>query len=106
MTGATGKDGVAGVSISSVTNKYAVSTSKTTAPTSWKDTPQTIDATNKYLWNYEIITYSNGNTDETDPRVIGAYGDKGIDGGNGKGIVSITEYFKVGTSKTTAPTGD
>lgn len=107
-TGATGKDGAAGVSISSVTNKYAVSTSKTTAPTSWKDTPQTMDATNKYLWNYEIITYSNGNTDETDPRVIGAYGDKGADGtsgSDGRGITSITEYFKVSTSNTTAPTG-
>ena len=109
--GKDGQDGTNGVGVKSIVNKYALTTD-TTAPsktsTSWKDTPQTITSTNKYLWNYEIITYTNNTTNETTPHIIGAYGDKGTDGGNGtdgKGIVSITEYFKVGTSNTTAPTG-
>lgn len=102
-------DGTSGVGIKSIVNKYALTTD-TTAPsktsTSWKDTPQTITSTNKYLWNYEIVTYTNNATSETTPHIIGAYGDKGTDGGNGtdgKGIVSITEHFQVGTSNTTAP---
>ena len=108
---ATGKPGTAGVGIKSVTNKNALSTSNTEAPADdkWQDTPQTMDSENKYLWNYEIVTYTNNTKTETDPRVIGVYGDKGEDGvigSDGKGIVSITEYFKAGSSNTSAPTGN
>ena len=109
--GKDGQDGENGVGIASITNKYAVSASKDTAPTSWYDNPQTMTSTNKYLWNYEIITYTKGSPTETTPRIIGVYGDKGKDGSNGsngsdgKGIVSITEYFKASSSKDTAPSG-
>ena len=110
--GKDGQDGQNGVGITSITNKYAVSASKDTAPTSWYDSPQTMTSTNKYLWNYEIITYTEGSPTETSPRIIGVYGDKGKDGSNGsngsdgKGIVSITEYFKASSSKDTAPSGE
>ena len=110
--GKDGQDGENGVGIASVTNKYAVSASKDTTPTSWYDNPQTMTSTNKYLWNYEIITYTKGNPTETTPRIIGVYGDKGKDGtdgsngSDGKGIVSITEYFKASSSKDTAPSGE
>lgn len=103
-------DGSQGVGIQSVTNKYAVSTSNTTEPTTWYDTPQTMTSTKKYLWNYEIITYTNSTTTETDARVIGVYGDTGQNGSNGtngedgKGISNIKEYYQVSTSNTTAPT--
>ena len=79
-----------GVSITSVTNKYAVSSSNSTAPTTWYDAVQTMTSTNRYLWSYEIITYSNGNTSETDKRVIGVYGNTGA---TGNGISNITEYY-------------
>lgn len=39
-----------------------------------------LTATNKYLWNYELITYTDGATAKTSAVVIGVYGDKGNDG--------------------------
>lgn len=98
-----GTDGTNGIGIKSVTNKYQVSSSNTTAPTTWKDTPQTMTATNKYLWNYEIITYSDNTTTTSTPAVIGAYGDKGNAGTNGVSVSSITEYYAVSSSNSTAP---
>ncbi len=101
VTGGKGETGKDGVGISSVVNKYAVSSSSTTAPTSWQSTVPVMTATNKYLWNYEILTYSNGTTSETQKRVIGVYGDKGNTGGTGpagKGIKSIAEYYLASTA--------
>ena len=70
-------DGADGNGIKSVTEHYQVSTSNTTAPTSWQDTVPTMTATNKYLWNYETIAYTDGTASDSKKRVIGAYGDKG-----------------------------
>ena len=39
--------------------------------------------TNRYLWNYEIVTYTNSTTSETKKRVIGAYGNTGNTGATG-----------------------
>lgn len=91
--GADGTDGTNGVGIKSITNKYAVSASNTTAPTSWSDTVPTMTTTNRYLWNYEIVTYTNDTTSETKKRVIGVYGNTGNTGATGVGIKSITEYY-------------
>ena len=38
----------------------------------------------KYLWNYEIITYTNGSKTESDPVIIGAFG---VDGNSITGVV-------------------
>lgn len=94
--GEDGANGTNGVGIKSITNKYAVSASNTTAPTSWSDTVPTMTTTNRYLWNYEIVTYTNSTTSETKKRVIGAYGNTGntgATGATGVGIKSITEYY-------------
>ena len=106
IAGAKGQDGINGTSISSITEYYAVSSSNSSAPadSAFKTTMQTMTATNKYLWNYEVITYSNNNTQKTIKRVIGTYGDKGTDGTNGIGIKSVTNKYQVSTSNTTAPT--
>lgn len=93
--GTNGTNGTNGVGITSIANKYAVNDSATKAPTSWQDTVPTMTATNRYLWNYEIITYSNGATAETAQRVIGVYGDTGS---AGKGIASIIEHYLVSAS--------
>ncbi len=72
-----------GKSIVSVTEYYLVSSSKTGVTTSasgWSTSIPTMTATNKYLWNYEKITYSEGDPTNTAPVVIGVYGDKGNDG--------------------------
>ena len=78
-----GDTGATGNGISGITEYYQVSASNTTAPTSWATTIPAMTATNKYLWNYEKITYTNGNTEETNKRVIGVYGDKGATGAQG-----------------------
>lgn len=96
-----GKDGAAGKGIKSIAEKYAVSSSNSTAPTTWYDSVQTMTSTNKYLWNYEIVTYTDNTTSTTAKRVIGVYGDKGQTGNNGatgptgKGIKTITNYYLV-----------
>ena len=94
--GDTGATGSSGVGINSITEYYAVSSSNTTAPTSWSTTVQNMTSTNKYLWNYETITYSNNTTTNTSKRVIGVYGDKGntgATGATGNGISKIVNYY-------------
>ena len=103
--GDTGGTGATGNGISSITEYYAVSVSNTTAPTSWSTTPPTMTATNKYLWNYEVIKYTDGTSKETSKRVIGAYGDKGATGATGKGVKSAATTYQASNSGTTVPTG-
>lgn len=103
VTGSQGNDGATGVGIKNIAEHYAVSTSNTTAPTAWQDNPPTMTATNKYLWNYETITYTNNATSNSAKRVIGVYGDKGQTGGTGatgNGIKSITNYYLATASAT------
>lgn len=83
QTGNTGATGPTGNGIKSITEYYQISTSNTTAPTTWLTTVPTLTATNKYLWNYEKITYTNGTSVDTAKRVIGVYGDKGNTGATG-----------------------
>ena len=66
-----------GRGIKSVTEYYARSISNSSAPSSWNTTPPTLTATYKYLWNYEVITYTDDTTSKTTPAVIGVYGDTG-----------------------------
>ncbi len=82
--GATGGTGPTGNGIKSITEHYAVSTSNSSAPTTWSTTVPTMTETNKYLWNYETITYTNNTTNDTAKRVIGVYGNKGATGEDGK----------------------
>lgn len=109
--GDTGATGPTGVGIKSITEYYAVSTTNTTAPTSWVTSIPTLTASNKYLWNYETVTYTNNSTVSTSKRVIGVYGDKGLKGDKGatgaagNGIASTAVAYQAGSSGTTAPTG-
>lgn len=105
VTGNTGAKGDTGNGIKSITEYYQVSTSNTTAPTSWATTPPALTSTNKYLWNYETITYTSGSTASTEKRVIGVYGDQGTKGDAGRGIKSTATTYQAGASGTTAPTG-
>ena len=82
--GEKGANGDDGNGISSITEHYAVSSSNTTAPASWSTTVPTMTKTNKYLWNYETIKYTNGTSVDTAKRVIGVYGDTGQNGTPGR----------------------
>ena len=78
-----GDTGSTGNGLKSITEHYAVSASNSTVPTSWSSTVPTMTESNKYLWNYETITYTNGTTVDTTKRVIGVYGNKGATGATG-----------------------
>lgn len=105
--GETGQNGTNGVGISSIVEYYAVSNSNITEPTNWYTTPQTMTTTNKYLWNYELITYTDSTTYSSPASVIGVYGDKGQNGTNGAdgvGVSAIEEQYYLSTSSS-SPTG-
>lgn len=82
--GSAGIDGTDGKGIESIKEHYAVSTSNTVTPTSWLDDVPVTNPVNKYLWNYETITYTNGTSVDSKKRVIGVYGDTGKDGAKGE----------------------
>ena len=118
--GDTGAPGASGIGISTIREHYAVSSSNTAAPNSWSDTPPAMTTTNRYLWNYETITYTNNTSTDTQKRVIGVYGDtgakgatgadgaKGENGADGRGIKSIINYYLAsayGSGITTASYG-
>ena len=106
--GEQGKPGVDGVGIEAVEEYYAVSTSNTTAPSTWSKSVPTMTTTNKYLWNYEKIIYSDETFRESEKRVIGVYGNTGSTGAQGNGISSITNYYLASTAAsgvTTATSG-
>lgn len=65
-----------GKGIASVTEEYGVSTSQSTQPSSWQNTPPAMSDTNKYLWNRETTTYTDNST-KTTTHIIAIYGDKG-----------------------------
>ena len=103
--GEKGANGDVGNGIASITEHYAVSSSNTTAPASWSTTVPTMTKTNKYLWNYETIKYTNGNSVNTTKRVIGVYGDTGPAGTNGKGIKSVTNRYLATNASSGVTTG-
>ena len=82
MYAADGADGTDGRGIRSVREQYGVSSQQGVQPSSWQDTMPTLSATNKYLWNRETTTYTDGSTD-TRTHIIAVYGDKGDQGAPG-----------------------
>lgn len=100
--GSKGENGKDGNGIKSIVNYYlatASSSGVTTTTSGWSTTVQNVTSSKKYLWNYEVVTYTKGNPTTTTPCIIGAYGDTGAKGDTGKGISSITEQYYLSTSK-------
>lgn len=106
--GEQGSNGSDGKGISNIVHHYLV-TNTTTGITSntagWKDSPQSVTATNKYLWYYQTINYTTGSPTNTTPAIIGVYGDTGNKGAAGKGISSVTPQYYLSTSNTTQTGG-
>ena len=73
------EDGTDGRGIQSVREQYGVSSQQGVQPSVWQDTIPSMSATNKYLWNRETTTYTDGST-ETRTHIIAVYGDKGEPG--------------------------
>ena len=124
--GDTGDKGATGNGIKSIAYTYARTTSQTapSADSITATTMPTIDATNKYLWQKEVITYTNGQSQTTvlllavygntgskgDKGDPGIKGDTGAPGSPGKDGTSVTITsqaitYQASSSGTTIPTG-
>lgn len=132
-TGPRGPTGATGNGIKSIVYTYARTTSQTApdASTITSTTMPTLDATNKYLWQKEVITYTNnqrqetvlllavygdrGATGATGPQGVkgdtgpkgpqGATGPQGVKGNDGKGIKSTSVTYQIWPNGTSTPTG-
>lgn len=73
--GTNGANGTNGKSIGSVVNYYlatASSSGVTTATSGWTTAVQSVSAAKKYLWNYEVVKYTDGTVASTTvPCIIG-----------------------------------
>lgn len=104
-----GDKGDLGLSLVSITEYYLVSplSSGITVDTvGWSTSIPTMTPVNRYLWNYEVFTYSDGSTDALDPKVIGVYGDTGQSGEPAPAIVSMTEQYYMSASATEQTGGE
>lgn len=81
-----------GIGIQEIVEYYNASTSNTEAPTNWSTTVQPLDAANRYLWNYEEVKFTSGDSHSTSPRIIGVYGDS---------VSKITPYYYLSNSHDT-----
>ena len=87
-----------GRGIYSITDYYQTNNDPQNPPTgTWSTSPVNPTASEPYLWSYEIVTYTDGNEEPTDPRVIGNYA---ADGDPGRSIVSIVNHY-LATNATT-----
>lgn len=110
-TGSKGDTGAAGNGIKSILYYYARSSSQT-APSESSITGTslpTLDATNKYLWQKEVITYTN-NTSQTTVVLLAVYGNTGAKGDKGNDGTSVTiksqaVTYQASSSGTTIPSG-
>jgi len=58
----------------------SASSGVTTSTSGWTTTPQSVTATDKYLWTYHTYTYGDSTTKDTSPVITGVYGDQGQTG--------------------------
>ncbi len=100
--GANGKDGKG---ISSMDYRYKVTTTSTAPEASQitSTTMPTMSPTNKYLWQKEVVTYTDGQT-QTTVLLIAVYGDTGSTGPTGPSGINGTNG-KDGKDGATGPTG-
>ena len=71
-----------GVGIKSITRYYTTNDQAegvTVAGQNWSTKPTTVTTDKKYMWSYDVITYTNDTSLVTKPAVIGARGDDGLD---------------------------
>lgn len=81
-----------GKGIAQIDNYYKI-TSDTTPPAiddTWATTAPLLTPTERFLWNYEVVTYTDGSTTKTERAIIGVYGD------SGSGIITFEIYSTQG----------
>lgn len=93
--GNTGENGMDGIGIRNIVNYYlatSLGSGVTTSTYGWTTTKQDMTEIKRYLWNYEVVTYTDGTRYQSPLTIIGVYGQTGPQGEPGKNnmIVSPT----------------
>lgn len=101
-TGSTGATGATGNGISSIEYYYAKTSTQTppSASSITSTTMPTLDKTNKYLWQKEVITFTTTTEKQITVLLLAVYGDTGEKGDTGKGVKKIVPQYYKSTSKT------
>lgn len=92
------KQGSTGNGISKITQYYLASSNSsdvTTSTSGWTETVQTPTSSERYLWNYQTTTYTDGTSVNTTPHVIGVYGEKGDDGKDASDMTQLEIFNKL-----------
>lgn len=104
--GEQGEKGDTGRGVDNVKNYYlatGLSSGVTTATGGWTEQVQDVDASKRYLWNYEEVIYTDGTSLKTTPSIVGNYAADGQNGTDGVGIAGVTEEYGLSTSQDTQP---
>ncbi len=104
--GDTGDKGKDGNGINSITYYYTVTSNQTVPAASavTGTTIPTLTATNKYLWQKEVIDFTDATvSDKTTVVLLAVYGDKGNTGSTGVGVSKLQELYYLHTSNSSAP---
>ena len=100
-----------GQGVRSITEYYKTTTTATapstpspSSMTGWSTTMPSVDSTNRWLWNVELITYLDGRSAAcTTPACIAHYGRDGDPGATGRSITGVIEQYCIGNAA--QPTG-
>lgn len=92
--------GERGPSLTGITEYYAASADNTTPPPDSAFSPNVTQPTaaTPYLWNYELMSFSDGTTQAMAKHILMTYNQ----GDEGRGITSVVEYYAA-TNSTTEP---
>lgn len=94
--GATGGTGATGKGISKVENYYLTTSASSgvsaEGTTGWSKTPTATDTTKKYIWCYQLITYTDNTTTKTTAAIIGTHGATGATGAAGADSIAVFIY--------------
>lgn len=92
LIGVYGQQGNAGKGIASITNYYLATDAETGVTINtpgWTTAVQSMTEAKPYLYNYEVIRYSDGTITTTTPHLIGRYGKDGTNGQDGATVAVI-----------------
>ena len=95
----TGNDGEQGVGVASIEGYYlttSLGTDVTVKTRGWERVPQVMTPEKRYLWSYQVITYTNGEQENTQPIIIGTFGESGKDG---RSVISFSPIYHRSTTK-------
>lgn len=104
--GEDGIDGIDGNGIDTITYYYKTSTTQTppSADSITDETMPNVDSTNKYLWQKEVIKFTDTSIeDKVTVMLLAVYGDNGDKGDTGNGLSLIYVVYALSISKDTPP---